>query len=210
MIIKQLAVGAYETNCYILTADENAKKCVLVDLGLEAGPAIEFLKEQSLNPEVVIFTHGHADHIMGITDLRAQFPEVKTAVHTDDAEMMTNPAKNLSITVGIEYKDRTADIELTDGDKINYAGIELEVIHTPGHTPGGISLYSSADKVVFTGDALFAGSIGRTDFPGGHFDTLINSIRTKLLTLPGDTVIMPGHGPKSTISEEMSYNQFLV
>ena len=132
------------------------------------------------------------------------------AVHYEDAEMLTNPTKNLSRMLGLTVVSPPPDIMLKDGDKIKVGSLELEVIHTPGHTPGSISLYCRKEKVVFTGDTLFAGSVGRTDLPGSSYKKLMSSIREKLLALPDETVVYPGHGEKTTIGKERVENPFIV
>lgn len=210
MNIYNFALGSYQTNSYILTADESSQFCVIIDTGLQNSELIEYLHNASLTPEALILTHGHADHIAGVRDLRKEFPDIKVAIHTDDAEMLVNPIKNLSALAGVNIKSDPADRLLEDGQEISFANIDLKVIHTPGHTPGGISLYNSVDQVVFSGDALFAGSIGRTDFPGGNQTKLIQSIKEKLLPLPGQTKVYPGHGTSTMITLEKTGNPYLV
>ncbi len=167
MIINQLVLGSYQTNCYVLRASESAKDCLIVDTGLEADELIDFLREHNLNPLGVILTHGHADHITGLPLLRENYPAIKVYIHKLNAAMLTGPLKNLSILTGSFFKTAPADVILEDGDIVELAGIKLKVIHTPGHTKGGISLYCQQDSVLFSGDTLFADSVGRTDFPGG-------------------------------------------
>ena len=131
-------------------------------------------------------------------------------MHKLDSKMLTGNIGNLALMTGVLFKTNPPDFFLEDGEVFEQAGIKLLVLHTPGHTPGGISLYSQSDGVVFVGDSLFAGSIGRTDFPGGDMKQLIKSIQIKLLTLPGDTTVCPGHGEPTTIDIEMHTNPFLV
>jgi len=210
MQIHNLILGDYETNSYCLTATESSTDCVIIDTGLESEPLIDFLRENELNPLAVIFTHGHADHIMGVTDLRKNYPDIKVIIHKADAEMLTRPSKNLSPLTGCMFKADAPDIIIADEEPIEFAGIKFQVFHTPGHTPGGICLYCKDESVIFVGDTLFAGSIGRTDFPGGDFKKLIASIKQKLLTLPGQTKVYTGHGDETTIQAEKQYNQFLI
>lgn len=209
MKIDRLVLGAYQTNCYILRAGEAAKDCLIIDTGLAADELVDFLKVHNLNPAAVVLTHGHADHITGLAALRSRFPDIKVYIHKLDAEMLTGEKDNLSAMAGISFSPEPADFSLEEGDVIEQANIKLDVLHTPGHTPGGICLYSKADDIVFVGDTLFADSVGRTDIPGGSATQLIKSIKEKLCILPDETVCYPGHGPATTIAQEKAHNQFL-
>lgn len=209
MNIHNIVLGEMQTNGYVLTSDDSQGKCVIIDSGIENSELISYLKDSDLTPEAIILTHGHADHIVGVRDLRRQFPEIKVVIHKNDAEMLTNPMVNLSAMLGMSFKTDPADIILESEQNITFAGIEFEVLETPGHTPGGISLYCRADNVLFSGDTLFAGSVGRSDFPGGNHAQLTNSIKEKLLVLDGTTKVYPGHGYMTTISLEKDSNPFL-
>ena len=210
MNIQTFVLGDYQTNSYCLTAGESKKDCLIIDTGLRSEPLINFLRANDLNPVAVVFTHGHIDHIDGIALLRANWPDIKVAIHKDDAAMFEDARLNLSAFSGLPLRASPAEIVIEDEGTIAFAGMEFDILHTPGHTPGSISLYSESKGVVFVGDALFAGSIGRTDFPGGDSDRLIASIKTKLLTLPEDTKVYTGHGPVTTIGMEKKRNPFLV
>ncbi len=210
MQIQHFVLGDFQTNSFVLTADENTKDCLIIDTGLESTPLIDYLKQNNLNPVAVIFTHGHADHIMGVNSFHENWPDIKVVIHKNDAEMLTSPTMNISPLAGCMFKTEPADIIIEEEGPIEFTGIKFEVLHTPGHTRGGISLYSKTEGVVFVGDTLFAGSIGRTDLPGGNYDQLIESIKTKLLTLPGQTKVFTGHGPMTTIEAEKKFNQYLV
>jgi len=209
MKIDRLILGAYETNCYILRESAAAKDCLIVDAGLGAGQLINFLKEHELNPVAVVLTHGHIDHIAGVAALRAQFADIKVYIHKVDAKMLTEAEHNLSALAGVPFSADPADLFVEGGDVIEQVGIKLQVLHTPGHTPGGICLYSRNEGIVFTDDTLFAGSVGRTDFPNGSMSQLLKSIREKLFTLPDETKTYPGHGPITTIAREKLHNPFL-
>lgn len=208
MKIDRLILGAYQTNCYILRENEAAKDCLIIDTGLEGGELVDFLRRHKLNP-VVVLTHGHADHITGLVALRSRFPDIKVYIHKLDAEMLTGAKDNLSAMAGVLFSSEPADFTLEEGDVIEQANIKLDVLHTPGHTLGGICLYSKADGIIFVGDTLFADSVGRTDMPGGSTTQLIKSIKEKLCILPDETVVYPGHGPVTTIAQEKANNPFL-
>ena len=208
MHIEYLILGDYQTNCYVLRNNNAAKDCLIIDPGLEAGELLEFLDKQKLNPIAVLLTHGHIDHIAGVADLRSRFPEIKVYIHKLDAQMLTEPNINLSVMTGSAFVTEAEDVSLKEPDIIDLAGVKLLVLHTPGHTPGGISLYSKEDGIVLVGDTLFADSIGRTDFPGGSMSQLLASVREKLFTLPEETQVYPGHGPATTIAAEKAHNPF--
>jgi len=209
MEIGCLILGLYETNCYILRRDNQAGDCLIIDAGLDCAPLIDFLRQRKLSPAALVLTHGHIDHIAGINALRDNFPDIKVYIHQLDADMLEEPFSNLSAMTGAAFITGPADFTLQDGDVVEQAGVKLQVLHTPGHTPGGISLYSAEDGIVFSGDALFADSVGRTDFPGGSMPQLVTGIKDKLLTLPDETKVYPGHGPETTIAREKTYNQYL-
>jgi glyoxylase-like metal-dependent hydrolase (beta-lactamase superfamily II) len=175
---------------------------------------MDFLKERNLEPEALILTHGHGDHIAGVEPLRENFEKIKVCIHKDDAEMLIDSSRNFSSFLGKKIEASPADIILEDEGKIEFAGLKFTIIHTPGHTPGGICLYNSDEKILFSGDTLFAGSVGRTDFSGyderQSMKQLIEGIKNKLLVLPDDTKVLPGHGPASTIGQEKLNNPYLT
>jgi glyoxylase-like metal-dependent hydrolase (beta-lactamase superfamily II) len=210
MKIDTLVLGDFQTNCYVVRADEGSRDCVVIDPGLSPEPLHDFLAERDLNPVAVLLTHGHADHIAGLNMLRKHWPGVPAVIHAGDAPMLTNPVGNLSIVTGTPFTCEAADVIIDEEGPIEYANLRFEILHTPGHTPGGICLYCPEEGVVFAGDALFAGSIGRTDFPGGDYEQLIEGIREKLLNLPDDTTVRTGHGPATTIGTERHGNQYLM
>ena len=209
MEIDLLVLGAYQTNCYILRQDAAATDCLIVDTGLNANKMLKFLSKHKLNPIAAVLTHGHADHIGGLASLRKSYPRLKVYIHKLDDVMLTNPHTNLSGLAGQGFKTESADFLLQEGDLIEQAGINFTILHTPGHTPGGICLYSKDEGIIFVGDTLFAQSVGRTDFPGGSPDELIKSIKEKLLVLPEETQVYTGHGPATTIGQEKTHNPFL-
>jgi len=216
MKIETLIVGPLDVGCYILANENN--EAVIIDPGGNADEIIKLIKGHKLQPRYLINTHGHGDHIGANKELKALFPEMKICIHEGDKEALTNPFKNLSALGGFQSKDYIlrsppADVTLKEGDRITLGKIRLEVLHTPGHTPGGICLLgrSADDKpdVLFSGDSLFQGSIGRTDFPGGNQQDLVKSLREKVLTLKEDTIVYPGHGPSTTIGYEKANNPYL-
>ena len=209
MKITNIILGEYQTNSFCITADDSAKDCLVIDTGLSPQPLVDHLRKNELTPAAVVYTHGHLDHTFGVKALRENWPDIKVAIHKDDADMLTDANINLSAAMGMPLVFSPADIILNDGDQVDFAGVKFKVIHTPGHTPGGISLYSESEKILFSGDTLFATSVGRTDFPGGDHDLLITSIRTKLIVLPDETKVYTGHGPETTIGQEKRFNPFI-
>ncbi len=209
MKIDRLILGDFQTNCYVVRRDEAATECLIVDAGLDAADLLAFLDEHRLSPTAVVLTHGHIDHIGGLTALRQQYPALRVYVHALDADLMADPRANLSIFAGAPVKAEPADALLEEADTIQEAGITLKVLHTPGHTPGGICLYAESEALVFSGDTLFAEGVGRTDFPGGDATQLLESIRSRLLMLPDATAVYPGHAMRTTIAHEKAHNPFL-
>jgi glyoxylase-like metal-dependent hydrolase (beta-lactamase superfamily II) len=209
MKIDRLVLGEFETNCYIVRLNDSAADCLIIDAGLDAPQLLVFLEKHKLEPAALVITHGHIDHIAGIEKLRAKYPSMRVYIHKLDSELLTDSVGNLSFMAGESFGTEHADLLVDEPDMINEAGITLKVIHTPGHTPGGICLYAEQDGSVFVGDTLFADSVGRTDFPGGNIRQLIEGIKQKLLTLPEETVVYPGHGSRTTIGREKKHNPFL-
>jgi len=207
MFLKRLIVGALETNCYLI-ACKKTKKAAVIDPGgeEEVDLILNLLQKNNFNLKYIINTHGHIDHIIGNNLLKAK-TEALLLIHRLDADMLGDANKNFSSFMGKEICSPHADKFLEEGDEISLGTLNLIVIHTPGHTPGGISLVSNI--IVFTGDTLFAGGIGRTDLPGGSYHNLIKSIKEKLLILGDDKIIYPGHGPNSTIGKERRTNPYL-
>lgn len=206
MKLKRFALGALWTNCYLVW-DGNGDAFV-VDPGGPAGDVADFIEENKLRLNWIILTHGHGDHIGGISDLRDKSLN-GVAVHEKDAAYLTSASKNFSSYMGEPVEFAEADRMLSDGDLLKAGKIEIKVIHTPGHTLGGISLLVSEgeEKLLLSGDTLFARSIGRTDLPGGNEDTLMQSLK-KLNSLPDELRVFPGHGPDTTIGEEKRHNPY--
>jgi glyoxylase-like metal-dependent hydrolase (beta-lactamase superfamily II) len=209
MKIQTFVLGDYQANCYCLRPNDTSAFCLLIDPGLNPEPLIHFLKHNGLTPEAIVLTHGHADHIGGVETVRQYWPQVKTAIAQADAEMLTSPVKNLSVLAEGMVQARPAELHFTDEQYFEAAGLRFEILYTPGHTPGGICLYHAEEGVLFSGDTLFAGSVGRSDFPGGDHALLIDGIHRKLLTLPEQTKVYPGHGPATILRAEKRHNPFL-
>lgn len=205
MIVKRIPAGIYAANCYVLYS-ENEKEGIVVDPGGDVDDIVKFIVENNIDIKHIVLTHGHGDHIGGVMDLKNKL-NVDLLIHEADADMLKDANMNLSNIMAIGSVEITPDRFLNDGDVLEFGEVKLSVIHTPGHTLGGICLLSG-DKLI-TGDTLFKGSVGRTDLQGGNYETIINSIKEKLLVLPGNTRVYPGHGPDSTIEYERNHNQFL-
>lgn len=207
MFLKRLVVGALETNCYLISCEKTKEAAVIDPGGEEAADLIlNLLQKNNFNLKYIINTHGHIDHIIGNNLLKVK-TEALLLIHRLDADMLIDGNKNISSFMGKEICSPHADKLLEEGDEISLGTLKLKFIHTPGHTPGGISLV--VNNIVFTGDTLFAGGIGRTDLPGGSYQDLQKSIKEKLLVLSDDKIIYPGHGPDSTIGEERRTNLYL-
>lgn len=209
MVIDTFILGDFQTNCFCIRADEKAQNCGIIDPGLRPGTLLQFLQDHDLIPDLIVCTHGHVDHIAGIEAVREYRPAVQVAVHKEDADMLTDPLLNLSLMAGTMVQTRPADIFYDIETTVDIAGITFHLFNTPGHTPGGICLYSAQEGLAFVGDTLFAGGIGRSDFEGGNHSLLMQNITEKLLTLPDNTRIYPGHGPATTIGREKQFNPFL-
>lgn len=202
------ALGPFETNCYVV-APEGSGDCWIVDASFGPEPMIGFVRQQGLRPAALVLTHAHVDHIAGVGAVLAAFPGTPVWVHSAEREWLNDPMLNLSEAMGAPVTAPGPDATLEHGQKLTLAGSAWRVLHTPGHSPGGITLYSADSHVALVGDALFAGSIGRTDFPGSDFATLASSIRTHLYSLPDSTRVLPGHGPETTIGREKRSNPFV-
>ena len=211
MKVERRTVGPIETNCYVV-ACEKTREAIIVDPGFgksEAQAFIDEIKERGLKVKYIVNTHGHDDHTSGNTAIK-EATNAKVLIHEADAHMLTPFSLNRPKTRNNETESPVADQLLKEGDIIEIGDIKLTVIHTPGHTKGSISLHSQNDNVVFTGDTLFAQSIGRTDFPGGSYPDIMWSLKTKLAKLPDQTVVYPGHGETTTIGKEKNSNPFLL
>ncbi|MGN0349626.1 MAG: MBL fold metallo-hydrolase [Roseburia sp.] len=204
--IEQYVVGSVQTNCYFAINDETGET-LIIDPGANAAKLAEKLEKEKRKPVAILLTHGHFDHAGGAAELAERF-DVKVYAHEKERETLENPAINLSGWDGGQVSYH-ADIYLKDEQEMDLAGFHIRVLFTPGHTVGGCCYYFSYQNTVFTGDTLFAQSVGRTDFPGGSAATLIRSIKEKLMPLPDETTVYAGHEDSTTIGRERMYNPYL-
>jgi len=201
-----VVVGALETNCY-LVYDEETRECAVIDPGADPEKIISTIADLELKPVIVINTHGHVDHIGANSDIVQKYT-VPLAMHAADTGMLqVSDYIELSLLLGARNSP-APDRLLAEGDEVAVGRSSLRVIHTPGHTPGSIGLVHGG--FLFSGDTLFCGGVGRTDLPGGSWKDLERSIRERILTLPEETVVLPGHGPHTTVEQERSSNPFLT
>ncbi len=199
-------VGDIGTNCYFLV-NNGTKEAIVVDPGGSVPMLEKNIKSLGIKPVAIFLTHAHYDHAHGVKDLKSLY-HVPVYVHEAERELMGDPYMNVSSMFG-SPENYKADVFLKDGQHLDTAGFSIEVMHTPGHTPGGCCYYFPENKVLISGDTLFNESVGRTDFPGGSMSQLVRGIREKLMVLPRDTAVYPGHMSHTTIGHEMDYNPFL-
>jgi hydroxyacylglutathione hydrolase len=207
--IAAFALGPFETNCYVVTPSGTGKDCWIVDASFEPEDLIEHVRSAGLIPKALILTHAHVDHIAGVGEVLRAFPGLPIHIHADEEAWLNDPMLNLSAMMGTPVTSPMASRLLREGDELTLGGDTWRILHTPGHSPGGITLYHEPSRSAIVGDALFSGSIGRTDFPGSDHETLVRSIKQKLYTLPDQTSIYPGHGPPSTVGREKRSNPFV-
>ncbi len=221
MLIAGFPAGPWGTNCYVAATGPGAE-CVVVDPGKDAAPGVaEVVREHRLKPVAVLVTHGHIDHMWCVAPVAGTY-DATAWIHPADRHLLTNPMAGISretaaMLLGGDYRFAEPDAveELDDGQVLELAGLRFTVDHTPGHTRGSVTFRSPYDapdisEVMFSGDLLFQGSIGRTDLPGADHPTMLHSLRTKVLTLSDDIVVLPGHGDQTTIGRERATNPFLL
>jgi hydroxyacylglutathione hydrolase len=220
VLVTGFPAGAFAANCY-LVAPAPGEECVIIDPGQDAQRGIEELLDRyRLKPIAVLLTHGHIDHMWSVAPVCGA-RGIAAYIHPDDREMLADPAKGMSLMAkqqflgGMTFTEPDDVKELADGAVATLAGLDFRIGHTPGHTPGSVTFRSIAAgtgqdlDALFTGDLLFAGSIGRTDLPGGDHTAILESL-SRTLTLPDETIVLPGHGPQTTIGDERRTNPFLT
>jgi len=206
--IQTIVSMPFAENTYVVWKPKSSE-AVVIDPGTEPEAILEFLRERELTVAAILNTHGHADHIAGNADLKAAFPNAPLIIGSGEAELLTNPRLNVSRSFGFDVTSPPADQLVREGDTLLFAGLTLDILEIPGHSPGHVVFVVRDEQTVFGGDVLFRGSIGRTDFPGGSFSILAEGIRGKLYKLPMETVVYPGHGPVTTIGHESETNPFV-
>ena len=206
MRMARMTVGALATNCYIVS-DETTGRAFIVDPGGDAKRIMDIVEELHLKVEAILLTHGHFDHMMAVDQLREKFG-CKVYLSKEEEELIKDPQQNVSAMFGRPIAT-SADEFVEDGQQLQIAGFQIEVLATPGLTKGGVCYYLKEQEIAFSGDTIFEGSVGRSDFPGGSASELIRSIKDKLCVLPDDTQLFPGHGDSTVVSYEKQYNPFL-
>lgn len=207
MILEMLTVGPFQENCYIV-GDESTGGGILVDPGDEAARISLAVEQTQVEIEKIVITHAHIDHVGAVADLVDEYA-CPVLMHAE-AEPMLKQLPTQAMMMGLRFgKVPTVDGYIEDEEVIEVGGLRLRALYTPGHAPGHLAFYEENEGIVLSGDALFAGSVGRVDLPGGSMEVLMKSIQERLLTLPDDTVVYSGHGPRTTIGEEREHNPFL-
>ena len=208
MILERFVVGMMQTNCYLL-GDPATRQAAVIDPGGDGHQIAGRLRELDLELAMILNTHGHFDHVLDAWLLKQELGG-DVFLHANDQAILEDRSVGLVAPLAATSKSPRGSVDqwLHEGDRLQIGSLQLEVLETPGHTPGHVSFYLPAANVIFVGDTLFAGSIGRTDFPGGSYEELIRSVKTKIFPLDEATVVLPGHGPETTVGEEKSSNPF--
>ncbi len=206
MTVDCIPVGPLQVNCYVAACEESGA-AVVIDPGDEASLIVDFIERKGLSPQRILLTHCHADHVGGLRGL-VDALAIPVSIHEADGSLLEK-AVEAGRLFGLEIEAPPApDAYLTEGEHVEFGRQSLEVLHTPGHSPGGVCFLGNAE--IFVGDTLFAGSVGRFDLPGGSYETLIESITSKILTLDENTTVYPGHGPSTTVGRERATNPFFI
>jgi len=205
MEIRKLSLGQMGTNCYILW-DENSLEAAVIDPGFEDARILEIIEDNKLNVKYILLTHGHFDHLGGVNQVKAA-TGAKVLIHENDADCLTEPKRNISVLAGMALKLEPADGLLSESEPIHVGKLNIQVIHTPGHSKGGVCFL--VEDTLIAGDTLFNTSIGRTDFADGDLSELLGNIQTKIFVLGDNIKVLPGHGENTTIGYEKKHNPFL-
>ncbi|MDX2114296.1 MAG: MBL fold metallo-hydrolase [Planctomycetota bacterium] len=205
--VRGFELGPFQTNCYVVS--EPGGGCWIVDAGFDPGELIDWIRGADLRPQLVILTHAHIDHIAGLDEVRRAFAGVPVVIHAAEAGFLGDARLNLSAALGEPFETGGPDRTLAEGDELTLGDSRWRVLHTPGHSPGGVALVCEALGLALVGDTLFAGSIGRHDFPTSDGPLLVRSIREKLYALDERTRVLPGHGPETSIGREKRSNPFV-
>lgn len=203
MKVIQMELGNFATNTYIIY-DENLD-AVIIDPAAEAKKIISTIEKNNLKPKFVLLTHGHPDHVGALYELKEKY-NLKVYINEKDQEMLETNSTYFGPMLGLDIKDVKGDFSLKDGQELSLGNLKFKIIETPGHTKGGVCIL--IENILFSGDTLFLGSMGRTDFPGGNEEEIFSSLK-KLMELPDEIVVLPGHGPKTTIGYERKYNPYV-
>ena len=206
--VRCFTLGPFATNCYVLWR-EGSKGCWIIDASFDPDTLIRGVEREGLTPTQLILTHAHCDHIAGVHEILRRWPGIPVLLHEAEKDYPGDPNQNLSAPYGLAIIVRGPDRLLTASETLDLDGLTFRILHTPGHSPGGITLFEPTSGTAFVGDTLFAGSIGRFDYPPSDGRALLRSIREQLLTLPPDTRVLPGHGPETSIGVERDSNPFL-
>lgn len=204
--IKKLILGAVQTNCYLIY-NEETKEGIVIDPADNGPKIVQTVASFLVKPVAILLTHGHFDHLMAAEELKERF-RIPIYLHEEEEQLAASPMLNASSTFGM-YGTAKGDVLVRDRQMLQLAGFSIQVLHTPGHTQGGVCYYFPEEQVLFSGDTLFAQSIGRTDLPTGSYHTLIHSVREQLLVLPKQVLVFPGHGEETTIEYETKYNPYI-
>ncbi len=210
--IRGFTLGPWQTNCYVVSSpsgDGQPPACWLIDASFTPGRMIAQIRDAGLHPTLLLLTHAHLDHIAGVAECCSAFSPLPVAIHADESRWLSDPELNLSMLTGLPTTAPGPDRLLADDQVLSLGRHDCRVLHVPGHSPGSVAFHFPGPNIVIAGDALFRESVGRTDFPNASPHVLERSIRTRLYTLPSETLVLPGHGPSTTIAHEMKHNPFV-
>lgn len=207
--VETFPLGPFAMNSHVVY-DDTTQEAVLFDTGRDPQPVLDFLKRKNLTLKLLLYTHAHIDHVEGAATVQAAYPEVPTYIHPEEQFWLEGLDMQASMFHLPKAQPPNITRFITDGERFGLDAFEITAHHTPGHTPGGVCYFMPQGPVLMAGDTIFSGSIGRTDFPRGDYDTLMASIINKVMPLPEDTQIYSGHGPVTTVGEEKRHNQFIL